>query len=564
MSNQISLNKLFIKDVFQQWYRIPSYQRPYVWEKDQIVELLDDITNAYTRDEKSEYFLGSLVLQEKENEGYQDFDILDGQQRLTTLFLITAVIRDLTNNENRKNTCQESIFRKGNKDDNIPERLRIIFDIRDEVKDFVDTYVKYNGATLSEKIKDIAEDKNKNKSVYNMANAILYIQQYFNKNNNIDNFFPFLRTKVLLISVSTKNLDDAFNLFTVLNNRGMKLRSADILKSDNLSLIQDKDEVSKYAKKWEQIESYFGEDFDKFLSHLQSILTKEKARLNLLDEFEKNIFKSKKSESNDCNEPILNKGKDFFNFVKKYKEHYEFLFDSNQCLELKNLIKLMQVGFVSDLWIAPLLHYYDKFGKENLVDFVKKLNNKFASDWIANLTPTTRIYNMNEIITQIEKVEHANELLNHDCLKIDEKSILEFIKGDIYGKRPARYILLLVNYLDHHSQEIEFVVPNTISVEHILPQNPKCDSQWKKDFDDESRMEWTDKIGNLIIISRRKNSSQGNKDFSEKKKKYFAGKVELGRSAKIMSDYQNWTLVELQDNHEKVIKKLKENYKIKE
>lgn len=553
MSNQISLDKLFIKDIFQKWYRIPSYQRPYVWEKDQVFDLLDDITNAYTRDKESEYFLGSLVLQEKENKDYQDFDILDGQQRLTTLFLITAVIRDLTKNGDRKRTCQESIFRKGNKDDNIPERLRIIFDIRDEVKDFVDTYVKHDGATLSEKIKDIAEDKKQNQSVYNMANAILYIQQYFNGNNNIDDFFPFLRTKVLLISVSTKNLDDAFNLFTVLNNRGMKLRSADILKSDNLSLIEDKVEVSKYAKHWEHIESYFGEDFDGFLSHLQSILTKEKARLNLLDEFEKNVFKANK----------LNKGKDFFDFVKKYKEHYEFLFDSNQSLELKNLIKLMQVGFVSDLWVAPLLRYYDKFGKENLVDFAKKLNNKFASDWIANLTPTNRIYNMNEVISQIENLENSNDLLGHNCLKIDEKAILEFIQSDIYGKRPARYIILLVNYLDH-SQETEFVIPKTISVEHILPQNPTNDSQWKKDFNDENLTEWTDKIGNLIIISRRKNSSQGNKDFIEKKKKYFAGKVELGRSAKIMSDYQSWTPTELQDNHKKVIQKLKENYEIKE
>lgn len=553
MSNQISLDKLFIKDIFQKWYRIPSYQRPYVWEKDQIFNLLDDITNAYIRDEKSEYFLGSLVLQEKENKGYQDFDILDGQQRLTTLFLITAVIRDLTENEDRKKTCQESIFRNGNKDDNIPERLRIIFDIRDEVQDFVNTYVKKNGETLSEKIKDIAGDKKQNQSVYNMANAILYIQQYFNEKDNIDEFFPFLRTKVLLISVSTKNLDDAFNLFTVLNNRGMKLRSADILKSDNLSLIEDKIEVSKYAKRWEQIESYFGEDFDKFLSHLQSILTKEKARLNLLDEFEKNVFKANK----------LNKGKDFFDFVKKYKEHYEFLFDSNQSLELKNLIKLMQVGFVSDLWVAPLLRYYDKFGKENLVDFAKKLNNKFASDWIANLTPTTRIYNMNEIITQIENAQNINDLLNHDCLKIDKKSILEFIQGDIYGKRPARYILLLVNYL-YHSKETEFVIPNTISVEHILPQNPKDNSQWKKDFDDESCIEWTDKIGNLIIISRRKNSSQSNNDFITKKEKYFKGNVELGRSAGIMSGYQYWTLTELQDNHQKTLKILKENYGIQE
>lgn len=553
MSNKINVESSYIKDIFSKWYRIPNYQRPYVWGKDQIFELLDDITTAYQKDKNSEYFLGSLVLQDRDNPDFPEFDVLDGQQRLTTLFLITAVIRDLTTDKKRKNTCQESIFQEKNDDDNIPERLRIVFDIRDEVKQFVDDYIKSENSTLSGKIKEIANDKNQNKSVYNMANAILYIRDYFNEHQNIDDFFPFLRNKVILICVSTKSLDDAFKLFTVLNNRGVKLRGADILKSDNLSLIDDAKENDKYAKNWEEMEDYFGEYFDEFLSHIQSIITKEKARLNLLEEFNKNIFKKNK----------LNKGKEFFDFVKKYKNHYEYLFDDNQDIQLKNIIKLMQKGFVSDLWIAPLLKYYDKFGKDNLVNFAKKLNNKFASDWIANLTPTSRIYNMNDIVSQIEKIENSSELLNHNCLKIDNKSILDFINGDIYGKRQARYILLLANYL-YLDEKTEFVIPDTIiSVEHILPQNPSDNSQWKQDFDDESREKWTNKIGNLIIITRKKNSEQSNKDFVQKKEKYFKANVELGRSVYVMSK-QSWTLSDLIDNHKEVLKKLKDNYDIKE
>lgn len=551
MSNKINVESSYLKDIFSMWYRIPNYQRPYVWGKDQICELLDDITTAYQKDKNSEYFLGSLVLQDRNNPNFKEFDVLDGQQRLTTLFLITAVIRDLTTNEKRKNTCQKSIFQEKNDDDNIPERLRIVFDIRQEVAEFIDEFVKEYNTTASEKIQIIAQDKKQNLSLYNMANAILYISDYFNEHQNIDDFFPFFRNKVILICVSTKNLDDAFKLFTVLNNRGVKLRGADILKSDNLSLIDDIKENDKYAKNWEEIEDYFGEYFDEFLSHIQSIVTKEKARLNLLEEFNKNIFKKNK----------LNKGKEFFDFVKKYKKHYEYLFDDNQDIELKNIIKLMKIGFVSDLWIAPLLKYYDKFGKDNLVDFAKKLNNKFASDWIANLTPTARIYNMNDIILQIEKIENSRELLNHNCLKIDNKSVLDFINADIYGKRQARYILLLTNYL-FLDEKTEFIIPDTIiSVEHILPQNPSDNSQWKQDFDDESREEWTNKIGNLIIITRRKNSAQSNKDFAKKKEKYFKSNVELGRSAYVMSK-SSWMLNDLINNHNEILKKLKDNYDI--
>lgn len=552
MSSQITTNKLTISEVFENWYCIPSYQRAYVWEKDQVIDLLDDISSTCDKDKNSEYFLGSLVLQEKKVDNYKEFDVLDGQQRLTTLFLIMAVIRDLATDKDLKNTCKNIIFQEHNKFKRIPERLRLVFNIREDVKDFVDEYIKNENGTQSKNLIGYAADKKCSLSIINMVNAILYIKDYFH-DKNIDNFSEFLINNVVIIYVSTENLDDAFKLFTVLNNRGIKLRSADILKADNLSLISDTKISDKYAENWEEVENYFGENFDEFLSHLQRIITKEKARLNLLEEFEKNIFKEKK----------LNKGKDFFDFVKKYKNHYEYLFDENQDIQLKNIIKLMQKGFVSDLWIAPLLKYYDKFGKENLANFSKKLNNKFASDWIANLTLTSRIYNINDIISQIEKIENTSELLNHDCLKIDNSSILDFINGDIYGKRQARYILLLANYL-YLDENTEFVIPDTIiSVEHILPQNPSNNSQWKQDFDDESREKWTNKIGNLIIITRKKNSAQGNKDFVQKKEKYFKANVELGRSVYVMSK-SSWTLNDLIDNHNEVLKKLKDNYGIKE
>ena len=198
-----------------------------------------------------------------------------------------------------------------------------------------------------------------------MANTIIFAHEYL-KQKEIDDLFAYLCNNVMLIYVATENLDDAFKLFTVLNNRGIKLRNADILKADNLSFIPENLQ-NEFAKKWEEVESYFGEDFDKFLSHLQSILVKEKARLSLLDEFEKNIFTIGK----------IKKGEEFFNLVDNYKSNYEFLFDNIQDKKVKNLLTLMRLGFESDIWIAPLLKYYDKFKDEGLYDFIEKLNNKF-------------------------------------------------------------------------------------------------------------------------------------------------------------------------------------------
>jgi len=551
MSNTIHSGMLSINEVFEKWFCIPNYQRSYVWEKDQVVDLLDDISSAYERNADSQYFLGSLVLRENKdsNKSYIEHDVLDGQQRLTTLFLISAVIRDLTDDEDCETTASEFIYQKENKFKNIPESLRIVFDIRDNVKKFINEFVKPKGGTLKlDELRKIVKYTN-NISIKNMANTIIFAHNYL-KNKDFDSLFAFLCNNVVLIYVSTENLDDAFKLFTVLNNRGVKLRNADILKADNLSNVPENLQDG-YAKQWEDIESYFGEDFDKFLSHLQSVLVKEKARLSLLDEFEKNIFLAER----------LNKGDDFFSFINRYKENYEYLFDTTQDKQLKSLLILMQVGFESDIWIAPLLKYYDKFKEENLVKFVEKLNNKFASDWISQLTPTERIKNMNEIVNKIDNANNSEEILQDTALNINKQELTAFIEGNVYGKRPTRYLLLRLNYL-YSDIDTVLSLPETISIEHILPQNPKADSQWNADFDDEVRELWTNKLGNLIILSRRKNSSQSNLDYEKKKQKYFKGNVNLGRSAFIMSK-STWQLDDLQENHKDAVAKLKESFDIK-
>ena len=87
MANQIDSEKLLIKEIFERWYKIPNYQRPYVWGKDQITDLLDDISYALTQNDKAEYFLGSTVFQTKKDADgeYVEDDVLDGQQRTISI-----------------------------------------------------------------------------------------------------------------------------------------------------------------------------------------------------------------------------------------------------------------------------------------------------------------------------------------------------------------------------------------------------------------------------------------------------------------------------------------------
>ncbi|WP_309722528.1 DUF262 domain-containing protein, partial [Armatimonas sp.] len=146
MANDIKTEKLLIKDVFERWFCVPEYQRPYVWGKEEVADLLDDISDALSSRPSSEYFLGSIVFQTKlvkSNNGpdFEEHDLLDGQQRLTTCLLLHAVGRDLATHPQLKESCHKAVFQQENEFDGIPERIRIVYDIRPEVLAFIQKYL---------------------------------------------------------------------------------------------------------------------------------------------------------------------------------------------------------------------------------------------------------------------------------------------------------------------------------------------------------------------------------------------------------------------------------------
>ncbi len=565
MARNIDSDKLYVRQIFSNWFRIPEYQRPYVWEKAQVEELLGDVMDAQKKNPDSDYFLGSMVLCKKETSSndtkFEECDLLDGQQRVSTLFLIMAVIRDLSQNKQLSDTCQGFIYQEENIFDGTPERIRIVFDIREQVRDFVNEYVRDKKSTEKPEIKSIAEDKNQDISIRNMANAILIIKDFFKENSHED-FFRFLLQKVLLIYVSAGELEDAFRLFTVMNSRGVKLRNSDILKASNLSLIKDSKKRVGYAEKWEDIENYFGEDFDNFLSHLRTILVKQKATVSLLKEFEDNIYNPRIYDRNTKEynkiEPLLKKGEETFDLIIKYKKYYEYLFEEDHFslqgdYELYNLLLVMRKGFEADFWIAPLLRYYDKYKNNNLIQFVKALDNKFAHDWITGFSPTFRIERNNAIIQAIDDSIASDDVLRDPSLNLDLVSDLTItLQGNIYGKRSAKYVMLKLDMLLHgHTTKME--MPDTISIEHILPQTPDPSSQWCIDFTDDERAEWCNRLGNLTLISRRKNSSQSNRDYDLKKEKYFKGNIEtFSNSVRVFQNYSQWKVDDIKSNQDYV------------
>jgi uncharacterized protein with ParB-like and HNH nuclease domain len=572
---EIKSEKILVKDVFKMWFRIPEYQRPYVWGFEQINDLLDDLTFAQQTKPDSEYFLGSIVFQTKPaapdlNRSFPENDVLDGQQRMTTLLLLLAVIRDLTDDFKTEKKCQEYIYQEADEYEEIPERTRIVYSIEDTVQNFFDEYVKTIGKTNNEDTLSKTAEKIANVSVKNMAKGILEIRNFFNKNESIkpEVLLHFLINRVLMIYVATEDLEDAFRLFMILNDRGIPLRNSDILKATNLGALDSEVDKIKYAKLWQQAEGDLSDEFDRFLNHIRTILVKEKARLSLLQEFEDKIYNPKeKDKITGQKKPILlSKGKETFDLIEKYLNLYKTLSEGQNYneignFEFDNLIKVMVTGLPATDWMPPLLRYFDKFGYKRLLEFLKKLDNKFSADWVSQYTPTDRIEAMNGIIKEIDLANTENDVFVSGCFDIDRDSFLRVLDGPVYGKRFARYLLLKLDYyFQNHDHKMHF---ETLSVEHILPQEPAEDSQWVKEFTAEQRDEWTHKLGNLVLITRRKNSSLGRLDFVEKVKKYFEKNIDTcPNSLRVLNKYQQWNSVELKGNHSTILSKIQEQYSI--
>lgn len=540
-SDKEVLQKIFSQDF---WFIIPEYQRPYVWQRENIEELIEDLYFAFENKSNSEYFLGSLVLKKTNNKGYSEYEVLDGQQRLSTFFMMLAVIRDLLEIEGYKDTIRKMLYQEKNELLNTPTRERITYLIRDNVEDFINKYILEEGKTFDiESLQQLT--KSDNTSISNMASAIIVIKEMLDEKDDLMEFTKFILNKALFIYVSTDNTEDAFRLFTILNDRGIPLTCSDILKSINVGELNGKRELKKYSKRWEVIEGKYGDNFDKFLMLVRSTIVKQKASGNVLDEFQRNIYEKDR----------LKKGIETIELISKYDEIYDDiieLYNKKLSNSYKNLITIMKVGIESQEWIPPLMYYYNKFNTYMLEMFLKKLEYKFVGDWINQETPSKRIENMNKIMKELEYTsrDELDEFFESDLFNIDKESYKVAISGDIYRKRYCKYLLLKLEYL-MSDDTVHISGYKTISVEHILPQNPGDKSQWMKDFNEESRKLWTNKIANLVLVSKRKNSKLSNLDYEEKKKRYLNDRVDAFKASKIFLDSNNKWNVKILDKRQK-------------
>lgn len=594
----LDTGKRYIKDIFapECFYNIPEYQRPYVWGKDQVVALLDDLSSAMETNDSKEYFLGCMIwnTQKEQSSGFNYIyqDILDGQQRFITLFLLHGILRDVSNDIRLKDKVTTRLRQEEDVYDNVPERNRILFEIRDD-KEFLDEYLlKTDGTTKENKIIKISESKNSSKSVRNMASAIISMRKWWKeiKNNKKDDeeyqkfikqFFQYLSSKVLVLYLATpNNLDDAYNLFTVLNSRGMQLQISDILRAQNLRVISDDKERRKYAEKWAYFENSIGVPFSGFDDFLWSLV-----HINMKYRSDDNQSLTKAFEFM-WSRNLLQKGISTFNFVERYVNHYDAITNgsitSKSTGYLFSNLNLILTSVFGNQYMTPLMYYRECFGEYRIIDFIIKLDNLLSIPWLTGKrTSMTRIFiilrKMNEFRESSNESSiqiAADEFINSEYLKYDYNddkaatvldinelfSVLDTENwGNYAGSRinKTRYLLLKLDLLlGSFNTNIQFSKNNS-SVEHLIPRKIQ-NTAWN--ISDKEHSEWVHRLGNLVLIDRRKNASLSNRIFSEKKIRY-QGSIETRANTNfVFMSNDEWTIQSVKQNHNRVTELLKEYY----
>ena len=418
------------------FFRVPEYQRPFSWDTDNFDDLIDDVVSA-SKDQ--EYFLGTIVLHHREAEGH--YDIVDGQQRLTSVLILMACLRDLVEAQEFKDGLQAKILQQRNVVDGIPEKVRL------EVKDreiFSEVVLAPGGTKEERRESDLPEPE------WRYVNAVRVFRSKLKhlKQDELKAIITFLNQKCVVIYLATPTFDDAFRLFTIVNDRGKQLRRIDILKAINIAPdVITKDTVrDRVAQQWEELEKDLGESTFEAVFHLaRLVLLKDKPQGDLLSEFENRILGKK----------AVNKGEPFLNLMFSYARLYSAIFldrdivstEAAECNRYCALIHIMDSEFRASEWRACLLSFANKFKDKQLYEFCLLVEKVYLAQWVKGVRKDERYAEYSNILAAIESAKTPEAVLT--AVTYDADTIKEAAgRTNVYSAGFGKYLLLRLELVD--------------------------------------------------------------------------------------------------------------------
>ena len=540
-TDKVKAKEHYIKDLLNDkfLFDIPDYQRAYSWNKDNLKQLIDDIMdsiglnkeNNNVFEEYEPYFIGSIVLCSKEykDDGSGLYDVIDGQQRLTSIIILIATIRDLTKNEAYKNILSSLIYQKPNELMGIKESIRVR--VRGKEAEFFKKYVLTDGGT--DLVNEI-DEKEISEAKQNMLNAIRTFKEVFVDENGgvleskLDEFTKYFLQKVVVVVITTDSFTSAFRLFNVINARGLPLTNADLLKSENLRVISE-DKRNIYTDMWENIEQELGKDkLEQIIGFMRTMKQNRKATATVYEEFSKKIFVSEPDYIGVNFVEHLKEIKDLYN--KYINEGNIELSSKDNSIYYQNLVRIMRDFIPYDEWMVALIKFIEKFkNDEDILEFLKVLEKRIVIDWVNGNSFADRLARVYKILEVIDSSSSLEEIKKSNVFISDLERTTAYFRNSLddiefYSKGRMlvpKYILIRLDMEKRNGEILDYT--NKIMLEHILPRNAK-DAYWTTNFTVDERKNWCNKLGNLVIINGTKNTKLNNKAFAEKVEQYLSKK----------------------------------------
>lgn len=532
--SEFELSKIFSSEFD---YIIPSYQRPYSWTKDQAGELFDDLYEFYEREKEDSYFLGSIVL--IKNEGSPVAEVIDGQQRLTTLTILLAAIACRLTGEMR-DSCKNFVVEAGNPLLGRAAKPRLA--LRERDRDFFAAYVPT--IKLDELLALDAERLDNEARKHIQTNAALLLGRIDNTFNGSEDrikaFVSFLLQRTFLVVVATPSEQSAFRVFSVLNSRGLDLLPTDILKA---TLIGESPEQRRDAlsEGWEELEEETGrQGFVDLFGHIRMIYARSKARASLLDEFRTHVRPQAQTAELIITQ-IIEPHADAYLTAKRcsYKA-------TSHAAEVNGYLAWLNRIDFSD-WLPVAIRFIVKHGDEPAYMgwFFQRLERLAAFLHVCARSINDRIERFATVLADLERPSSLdNPVTTVELNEAEKAEMRTVLDGDVYllTARRRNYIILRLD--SFVSDGAASYSPDTLTIEHVLPQSVDAGSEWDATWPDvEVRAQWVHRIGNLLPLTQRKNSMAQNYPFTQKKDIYFARRGGVASYA-LTSDVLNtneWT-----------------------
>lgn len=571
----INVNKLTVLEFLATGQKIPflipEYQRPYSWSDDEINTLFDDIWGfsiEHTKPNSAQtYFLGCIVSYlEKNPDNVNVRQIIDGQQRLTSLFLLLRAIYAMLENEDNKteevenfiNKIRPALWRENEMTGKV-DRAQMLL-TSDVISD--------SGNELLCRILETGEaDPNAadNYSKNFLRFKQLYLEKSQSSPNQIFHFINALLNYTILLPIDADDQETALTIFNTLNNRGLPLSDADIFKSH---LYKGLDEAGKrdFIKKWKDLEAAT----EKIDESIQSLFYYHMFYLRAIEnDINTSIPGVRKyyldKNKNRLTVDVMDKLAENLHLWEVIKGREEMIDEPwSKNMDIRKMLDILS-SYTNEFWKYPVSIFYMQYKhKEDFESLFLKFLRKFVVLLITRFLEHPSVSAIKgevlKLNAQLITKDHPIFYAGFDEVRVtdEHEEQAEKTRTDYLiiapQKRIERMLLKLLAYMSEDQKEL---LPALWEIEHIFPQT--WDTKYYN-YDKEKIAESLEHIGNKLPLEKKLNISASNNYFDKKKEKYRASQIAI--SAKIgNSSLIEWNLDNIADEDIKIAAQVKQLFK---